>query len=61
MNFTKVRSEDFSPHPNQRTKDRELNNLHIFVGWAGEPVFSGRAGRPSHNNNKNCKLFNSHS
>jgi hypothetical protein len=25
------------------SKDRELNNLHIFVGWAS---------RPSHNNNK---------
>ena len=32
--------------------DRELNNLHIFVGWPS---------RPSHKNNKNCKLFNSHS
>ncbi|TAE16596.1 MAG: hypothetical protein EAZ90_01970 [Oscillatoriales cyanobacterium] len=21
------------------------------------PVFSGRAGRPSHKNNKNCKLY----
>ncbi len=34
------------------TKARELNILHIFVGWAS---------RPSHKNNKNCKLFNSHS
>ena len=25
------------------------------------PVLSGRAGRPSYKNNKNCKLFNSHS
>ena len=32
----------------QITKDRKLNNLHKFVGWAGEPVLSGRAGRPSH-------------
>ncbi|MCC3421976.1 MAG: hypothetical protein JGK28_29830, partial [Microcoleus sp. PH2017_07_MST_O_A] len=32
-----------------------------FVGWAGEPVQKGRAGRPSHNNHRACKLLNFHS
>jgi hypothetical protein len=39
-------------------KDGELNNLHIFVGWASRPSKKGRAGRPSHKNNKDYKLFN---
>ncbi|TAG68696.1 MAG: hypothetical protein EAZ25_02145 [Oscillatoriales cyanobacterium] len=31
------------------------------MGWASRPSRKNGLSRPSHKNNKNCKLFNSHS
>ena len=43
-------------------EERKLNNLHSWK-WDGRPARPERTGSsgPSHKNNKDCKLFNSHS